>query len=191
MIRGFFIFVFCAGVMTAQYSHAMVMQDYPIVKLQALDKSTARGVIFQAKVGSTIQYGSLFIKVQACRKSPPLEKPESASFIQIWEVPLGQEKSSWIFSGWMFASSPALSAMDHPVYDVWVLDCLSSGTVGATSSEGVMSAPRADAGALEQSSGSIVADDNAEIIDLEDLESSDIEIVPAKDIQDVLDEVTQ
>jgi len=103
---------------------ALVMTDYPMVQLQALDKSTARTITLKAKVGETIQYGSLFIKVQACRKSDPLEKPESASFIQVWEVPLNSDKSEWVFSGWMFASSPALSAMDHAVYDVWVLDCL-------------------------------------------------------------------
>ncbi len=100
------------------------MEDYPLVKLQGLDKSSARTITFEAKVGSTIQYGPLYIKIQACRKAPPIEKPESAAFLQIWEVPPGAEKSEWVFSGWMFASSPALSAMDHPVYDVWVLDCL-------------------------------------------------------------------
>lgn len=99
------------------------MDDYKFVKLQALDKSTARSETFVAEVGSTIQYGPLFIKIQSCRKSQPIDKPESVSFLQIWEVPAGAEKSTWVFSGWMFASSPALSAMDHPIYDVWVLDC--------------------------------------------------------------------
>jgi len=100
------------------------MEDKTIVKLQALDKSTARTETLQAKVGSTIEYGSLFIKIQSCRKSEPLDPPESAAFVQIWEVPIKAKKSEWVFSGWMFASSPALSAMDHAVYDVWVLDCL-------------------------------------------------------------------
>lgn len=101
-----------------------VMEDYPSVKLQGLDKSVGRTVTFEAKVGSTIQYGPLFVKIHACRKAPPIEKPESASFLQIWEIPPGEKKSEWVFSGWMFASSPALSAMDHPVYDVWVVDCI-------------------------------------------------------------------
>jgi hypothetical protein len=106
----------------ASPAHA-VMEDFPSVKLQGLDKSVGRTVTFETTVGSTIQYGPLFIKIHACREAPPIEKPESAAFLQIWEVPPGQEKSEWVFSGWMFASSPALSAMDHPVYDVWVLDC--------------------------------------------------------------------
>lgn len=100
------------------------MEDYPSVKLQGLDKSVGRTRTFEATVGSTIQYGPLFIKIHACRKAPPIEKPESAAFLQIWEVPPGEEKSEWAFSGWMFASSPSLSAMDHAVYDVWVLDCV-------------------------------------------------------------------
>lgn len=103
-------------------AHA-VMEDYPSIKLQGLDKSVGRTVTFEAKVGSTIQYGPLYIKIHACRKAPPIEAPESAAFLQIWEVPPGAQKSEWVFSGWMFASSPALSAMDHAVYDVWVLDC--------------------------------------------------------------------
>ena len=64
----------------------------------------------------------MFIKIQACRKTDPIDKPEAASFLQVWEI-TPEDKAEWVFSGWMFASSPALSAMDHPIYDVWVLDC--------------------------------------------------------------------
>lgn len=122
-MRRLFASLFTLGLLTASPAFA-VMEDYPSVKLQGLDKSVGRTVTFEAKVGSTIQYGTLFIKIQSCRKAPPIEKPESAAFLQIWEVPPGEKKSEWSFSGWMFASSPALSAMDHPVYDIWVLDCL-------------------------------------------------------------------
>ncbi len=107
----------------ASSASAGVTDDYPIVKLRSLDKITAHNETFEAKVGSTVKFGPLFIKVQACRKSPPIELPEAAAFLQIWEVG-AQEKASWVFSGWMFASTPGLSSMDHPIYDVWVLDCL-------------------------------------------------------------------
>lgn len=122
-MRRLFTGLFTASVLLSSPAYA-VLEDYPSVKLQGLDKSVGRTVTFEAKVGSTIQYGPLFIKIHSCRKAPPIEQPESAAFLQIWEVPPGAEKSEWVFSGWMFASSPALSAMDHPVYDVWVLDCL-------------------------------------------------------------------
>jgi len=100
------------------------MADMPVVKLQSLDKISARTMIFEARVGSTVKFGSLFIKTQACRKASPLDEPESAAFLQIWEVTARNPDPHWVFSGWMFASSPALSSMDHPIYDVWVLDCL-------------------------------------------------------------------
>ena len=102
--------------------------DFPVVKLRSLDNITARTEVFEANVGRTIKFGSVFIKVQACRKAPEMEKPEAAAFLQVWETPPSNDnqepKPEWIFSGWMFASSPGLSAMDHPIYDVWVLDCL-------------------------------------------------------------------
>ena len=121
------------------------MADYPIVKLQSLDKVTARTMTFEAKVGSTVKFGPLYIKVQACRKAPPIEKPESAAFLQIWEV-TPHEEAKWIFSGWMFASSPSLSSMDHPIYDVWVIDCLEDKTKEeATADQKQDPAPQKDA----------------------------------------------
>ena len=113
-------------------AQARDMEAFPVVKLQSLDKITARTMTFEANVGNTIKFGSLYIKIQACKKSSPVDQPESAAFLQIWEArpakeddkTAPKEEAQWIFSGWMFASSPALSHMDHPVYDVWVLDCL-------------------------------------------------------------------
>jgi hypothetical protein len=99
------------------------MIDMPMVKLRSLDKTTARTMTFKTDVGSTLKFGPIFIKVQSCRQSSPVEEPESAAFLQVWEnSPEGEPQ--WIFSGWMFASSPGLSAMDHPIYEVWVMDCL-------------------------------------------------------------------
>lgn len=105
------------------FANAREMENLPIVKLQSLDKVTARTMTFEAKVGSTVKFGPLYIKVQSCQKAPPVEPPESAAFVQIWQVNK-EEQAEWVFSGWMFASSPGLSYMDHPIYDVWVLDCL-------------------------------------------------------------------
>lgn len=96
--------------------------DMPQVRLRILDKVRAESRTYDLEVGHTVAYANIRIRPRSCRKSSPLDDPESASFLQIWEV-LPDGKSAWIFSGWMFASSPSLSAMDHPVYDVTVLDC--------------------------------------------------------------------
>ncbi len=98
------------------------------VVLRALDKVTATTEDFTVKVGEDLKYGSLDIKVRHCEKRPPEEPPETYAFLQIFDARSdGQGQNSEpekLFSGWMFASSPALSALDHPVYDIWVLDCL-------------------------------------------------------------------
>lgn len=99
-----------------------VMEEKSHVVLRALDKITGRTRSFDMAIDEIVKFGSLFIRVRSCQKAPPIEPPESAAFIQIWEKKPGYDPE-WIFSNWMFASSPALSAMEHPVYDIWVLDC--------------------------------------------------------------------
>lgn len=90
--------------------------------LGGLDKITARVVTIEAPVGEPVRFGTLEIVARACKKRRPEENPESAAFLDIWDIKQGQPAQG-VFRGWMFASSPALSAMEHPVYDIWVLDC--------------------------------------------------------------------
>ena len=97
-------------------------EPYRTAVLQALDKVTARVSTFEAPVGDTVRFGTLHIIARACDKRPPEETPESAAFLDISEIKPG-EPTEGVYRGWMFASSPALAAMEHPVYDVWVLDC--------------------------------------------------------------------
>ncbi|WP_052709894.1 DUF2155 domain-containing protein [Azospirillum thiophilum] len=98
------------------------MIEQQAAKLQWLDKVTARTSTFAIKVGETKAMGSLRITLRACRENPPIETPESAAFLEVVEIKPG-EQAEQAFSGWMFASSPALSAMENPIYDVWVLGC--------------------------------------------------------------------
>ncbi|MEN8195092.1 MAG: DUF2155 domain-containing protein [Pseudomonadota bacterium] len=96
------------------------------VELQGLDKVTARTVTFQVSVGETVKFGALVITVQACDRTPPTEPPESTVFLDIYEAREGESPTD-LFHGWMFASSPALNALEHAVYDVWALDCMLGG----------------------------------------------------------------
>ena len=90
--------------------------------IQALDKVTARVTTLEAPIGRVVTFGTLEIIARHCDKRPPEETPESAAFLDIWDTRPDQPSES-VFRGWMFASSPALNAMEHPVFDVWVLDC--------------------------------------------------------------------
>jgi hypothetical protein len=109
-----------ASILIAIPAQAIQMDE---AVLQGLDKITARISTIKVPVGQTVNFGSLQITVKACDKRPPEETPESAAFIQVVEQKPGETQAVARFSGWMFASSPALSAMEHPVYDLWVLDC--------------------------------------------------------------------
>jgi hypothetical protein len=96
------------------------------VLLQGLDKITARVSEIKVPVGGpAVTFGALQITARACDKHPPEEAPEAAAFLEVVEVK-PDEKPVQRFSGWMFASSPALSGMEHPVYDLVVLDCVNA-----------------------------------------------------------------
>ena len=101
--------------------------------LQGLDKVTARISTFPVSTSEEIRFGTLSIRVRACHKTPPTEPPESTAFLEITDIRTGAEPVL-LFSGWMFASSPALSALEHPVYDVWVVDCMKASKSSADNS---------------------------------------------------------
>ena len=101
-----------------------------VATLRGLDKITGRYTDMQIAVGEPIEYGSLQVAMQVCFQTPPEEVPESAAFLQVDSlIPMSEriEESDdfdpRLFSGWMFASSPGLNALEHPVYDVWVIEC--------------------------------------------------------------------
>ncbi|WP_417789967.1 DUF2155 domain-containing protein [Terasakiella pusilla] len=109
---------------------------YDMVVLQGLDKVTARVSRLEAPVGEFIRFGTLEIVARTCDKRPPTETPESAAFLDITESKPGDPPTE-VFRGWMFASSPALNPMEHPVYDVWVLDCVNMPSNSEESSSSV------------------------------------------------------
>lgn len=124
---------FFAALMISFATGTASADPYPIAVLRGLDKVTARVTTLNAPVGEPIRFGALEITVRTCDKRPPEEPPESAAFLEISEGREGKPRVE-LFNGWMFASSPALSAMDHPVYDVWVLDCVNTASTEESSS---------------------------------------------------------
>ncbi len=116
--------IFSAALLTTVLAGtgALRAAPYKVGVLQGLDKVTARVSTIEAPIGTTVRFGTLEVIVRECDKRPPEEPPETAAFVDIWEARSGEAAVS-LFRGWMFASSPALSALEHPVYDIWVLDC--------------------------------------------------------------------
>jgi Uncharacterized protein conserved in bacteria len=122
------LFFTCLGLASAD------AQSVRVAVLQGLDKVTARISTIQAPIAEEVAFGTLVITARTCRKRPPEETPETIVFLEIVDDKPG-ESPQLVFSGWMFASSPALSALEHAVYDIWVTDCKIEDLSGGSSSE--------------------------------------------------------
>jgi len=94
----------------------------PSAVFSGLDKITGRIISFDVAINETVQFGALQVTPRACYSRPPTENPNTDSFVEVDEVTL-QGEIKRIFTGWMFASSPGLHAVEHSIYDVWLTDC--------------------------------------------------------------------
>ncbi len=119
---------------TGEVVSARSMLTRDVAVLQVLDKISARTTKLRIPVGSSAAFGLIVINVRSCQIAPPSDVPESAAFLEIseidinklprsGEIPAGLAPSRLLYSGWMFASSPALAALEHPTYDVTVMSC--------------------------------------------------------------------
>lgn len=142
----FIRFTLATAAMALAAAGAHALEPRSSVKLRALDKITGNSTDISAKVGETLTFGRLKVTVKACFQAPPEDTPESAAFLEIHATaPAGKAQNDaaaetvrmhrgpqpigpdgLLFSGWMFASSPGLSALEHPTYDVWVINCNTS-----------------------------------------------------------------
>lgn len=94
----------------------------PTAVFSGLDKITGRIIAFEAAVDETVQFGSLQLTARVCYSRPEYENPQTTTFIEVEEVSSDNQYKR-LFSGWMFASSPGLNAIEHPVYDIWLNEC--------------------------------------------------------------------
>lgn len=106
-----------------------IVTEPPAVKIpnkkavfSGLDKITGRIITFDEDIGETVQFGALRVKTDACYTRPATEAANTDAFVEVDEITL-QNEVKRIFSGWMFAASPGLHAVEHPIYDVWLTDC--------------------------------------------------------------------
>ena len=100
----------------------------PVAEFSGLDKITGRLTSFDVYIDETVQFGALQITPRACYTRPPTEAQRTSVFVEVDQVSL-RGTVDRIFTGWMFADSPALNAIDHAVYDIWLIDCKQSSKV--------------------------------------------------------------
>jgi len=94
----------------------------PVAEFAGLDKITGRITTFDVYMDETVQFGALQVTPRVCYSSPETAEPKTDAFVEVDEITLDR-KIQRIFTGWMFAESPGLNAVDHPVYDVWLKSC--------------------------------------------------------------------
>lgn len=99
---------------------------HPIAVFSGLDKITGRIISFEVATDETVQFGTLQITERACYTRPATEAPQTITFVEVDEVDAKNDYKR-IFSGWMFAASPGLHGIEHPVYDIWLTDCKGGG----------------------------------------------------------------
>ena len=140
MRRGFLLLAAGAALAAAWGDGAVaIAADRSVAVLQALDKVVARTSEVEALLDRPVQFGTLRIVARACHAAPPEEPPENAAFLEIDEVD-HTGRAIRLYTGWMFSSTPGLAALEHPVYDIWVLACS-------------VSTPAADSAASENPAG--------------------------------------
>jgi hypothetical protein len=94
----------------------------PVAVFSGLDKITGRIIQFDVLIDETVQFGALQVTPRVCHTRPPTEPAQTTAFLEVDEITLGNEVKR-LFTGWMFAASPGLHAVEHPVYDVWLVTC--------------------------------------------------------------------
>jgi hypothetical protein len=98
------------------------MVQNPVAEFAGLDKITGRIIRFDVRINETVQFGALQVTPRGCFTRRVTDQPQTTGFVEVNEITLRNEIRR-IFSGWMFAASPGLNAVEHPIYDVWLADC--------------------------------------------------------------------
>ncbi len=104
--------------------------ENPVAVFSGLDKITGRITTFDVYVNETVQFGALQVTPKACYSRDQSEVQKIDGFVEVDEITLDR-KIRRIFTGWMFADSPGLNAVEHPIYDVWLKDCKAQSDVPA------------------------------------------------------------
>ena len=134
----------CAATLSATGSAWADKIKHPIAVFAGLDKITGRIISFEVAIDETVQFGSLQITPRVCYSRPPTEPPRTDVFAEVDEVDENKHTHR-IFTGWMFADSPGMHGIEHPVYDIWLTDC-KGGTQIIHEAPDVADAPLPDAG---------------------------------------------
>ena len=117
----FLILIFFLIFLSINYS---IANSIGLIKLKVLDKVSSKNTELEFKIGDTIIYKNLQIKALKCKNSEFDDDPEITAYLQVIDLNKSDNDEVFVFNGWSFASSPSINPFDHPVYDLWIIECL-------------------------------------------------------------------
>ena len=117
LLTYFFFFLFSVNL----YSNSELEGNF--INLKILDKISSKNELIKLKNGEEIQYKDLLIKSMKCKNSEFDDNPETTAYIQVKDLTNKDKDDVFVFNGWMFSSSPSITPFDHPVYDIWLVNC--------------------------------------------------------------------
>ena len=148
---GFSLLGVLAGAPLAQDNQSEERIANRVAEFSGLDKITGRIITFDVYIDETVQFGALQVTPRVCYSRPSTLTPKTDAFIEVDEITLDR-KIRRIFTGWMFADSPGLNAIEHPVYDIWLKDCkMESEEVPPPAAPSRMPSPRTTAATVGSS----------------------------------------
>ena len=117
----FLILIFFFIFLSINYS---IANSIGLIKLKVLDKVSSKNTELEFKIGDTIKYKNLQIKALKCKNSEFDDDPEITAYLQVIDLNKSDNDEVFVFNGWSFASSPSINPFDHPVYDLWIIECI-------------------------------------------------------------------
>ena len=117
----FFFLIFFLIFLSINYS---IANSIGLIKLKVLDKVSSKNTELEFKIGDTIKYKNLQIKALKCKNSEFDDDPEITAYLQVIDLNKSDNDEVFVFNGWSFASSPSITPFDHPVYDLWIIECI-------------------------------------------------------------------
>ena len=117
----FSILIFFFIFLSINYS---IANSIGLIKLKVLDKVSSKNTELEFKIGDTIKYKNLQIKALKCKNSEFDDDPEITAYLQVIDLNKSDNDEVFVFNGWSFASSPSINPFDHPVYDLWIIECI-------------------------------------------------------------------
>ena len=101
----------------------IIKENEPIVEIKALDKISAKTTTLKIKIGETVNFENLQIKPLKCKILEFDDTPDTIAYLQVVDITQKKNNKDFVFNGWTFSSSPSLRPFDHPVYDLWLVNC--------------------------------------------------------------------